>query len=377
MGVSVGAEMPAPFSDDQEELRRYARQWLDERSPLGEVRRIMETDEGFDHTHWSELAELGWLGIAIGEEYGGAGYGFGELAVLAEEMGRSLFPSPFLATVVWGASLVAALGNTEQRSRILEGVVQGNVRLAVAIAEPGGGQESDVETRAAADGGAWTIDGTKSYVLDGHTADILLVLTSTESGAGVFIVEGSDPGISRRRLDVMDLTRPLAEIHMNGARGERLGEGSPEPALAAAQDRAIGILAMEQVGGAQACLDMAVAYSQERHQFGRPIGSFQAIKHMCADMLVLLESARSAAYHLASVVDDDPEETAYAVPVAKSYCSDAYFRIAADTIQVHGGIGFTWEHDAHLFLKRAKASQLLFGDGTAHRRRLSRRIGVG
>lgn len=369
--------MPAPFSDDQEELRRYARQWLDERSPLSEVRRIMETDEGFDPAHWSELAELGWLGIAIDEAYGGAGYGFGELAVLAEEMGRSLYPSPFLATVVWGASLVAALGTTEQRSRILKGMVRGEARLAVAVAEPGRDQKSAVATRAASDGGGWTIDGTKSYVIDGHTADVLLVLASTESGTGVFIVEGSDPGVSRRRLDVIDLTRPLAEIQMSGARGERLGEGSPEAALAAAQDRTVGILAMEQVGGAQACLDMSVAYAQERHQFGRPIGSFQAIKHMCADMLVLLESARSAAYHLASVVDDDPEETAYAVPVAKSYCSEAYFQVAADTIQVHGGIGFTWEHDAHLFLKRAKASQLLFGDGTAYRRRLSRHLGVG
>lgn len=370
--VSV-PDMSASFTEEQEELRRYARQWLDERAPLDEVRRVMETDEGFDGAQWAELADLGWLGMAVDESHGGAGYGFMEQAILAEEMGRSLYPSPFLATVAMGAHLVARLGTAGQKAEILQAIVAGEHRLAVAA---GSCARHDFTARRTADG--WLLSGSARFVLDGHTAHMLIAEAAGDAVSRLFLVDLAANGVSREPLDVMDLTRPQAEIRLSDVGATPLGEGGEEQqALATMMDRAIGVLAMEQVGGAQACLDMSVKYAKDRHQFGRPIGSFQAIKHMCADMLVAVESARSAAYHLAWALDNDPDEVAVAVPLAKSYCGDAYFQAAADTIQIHGGIGFTWEHNAHLYLKRAKSSQLLFGDGASHRSELAERLGVG
>ena len=348
------------------ELRRYVRQWLEERAPLDEVRRIMETPEGYDSAMWKELGELGWLAMAIPEEFGGAGYGFGEVAVLAEEMGRMLFPSPFLGSAVMAATLVESLGSESQKSELLGGIARGERCLAVVRGEQ--------LVSAERDGPGWTLTGTVRFVLDGHAADTLLVSTDH----GVFVVDGEARGVRRERLDVMDLTRPQARLDLTDTPAEPLGDQELDPAAAleAMNYRAVAALAMEQVGGTQACLDMSVAYAKDRHQFGRPIGSFQAIKHMCADMLMGLESARSAAYHLASAIDEDPGEVPLAAPMAKSYCSEAYFRAAADTIQIHGGIGFTWEHSAHLYLKRAKSSQLLFGGGQRHREELARRVSL-
>ncbi len=361
--------MSASFTEDQEELRRYVRRWLDERASIDEVRLIMETDEGYDPELWKEMGELGWLGMAIPEQYGGAGYGFGELAILCEEMGRGLFPSPFLSAVVMAAYLVEALGSDDQKSALLPGIAAGDVRPTVVS-----GTSGSTGIRAGGRNGEWELSGSARFVLDGHTADPLLVIASGEQGPAVFVVDGDAGGVARRRLDVMDLTRPQARIDLDSARGVPLGSGDGaevEKAVEGMKWRAVAALAMEQAGGTQACLDMSVAYAKERHQFGRPIGSFQAIKHMCADMLVAVESARSAAYHLAWAIDHDLDEVPVAVSLAKSYCSDAYFQAAADTIQIHGGIGFTWEHTAHLYLKRAKSSQLLFGDGAHHRSRLA------
>ncbi len=360
------------FTADQEELRRYARQWLDDKAPLTEVRRIMETDTGFDAALWKEMGELGWLGMAVAEEHDGAGYGFTELAVLGEEMGRGLFPSPFLSSVVMSAHLVASLGSETQRSEILPAIVRGDRRLTLAWVEGGEWGVDSFATQAADEDGAWRLTGAKRFVLDGHTADTIVVAASTAEGVALFLVEGDADGLMRTSLTTMDLTRPLADLELTGVRGELLGTGEGSgPALASTIDRAVAFLAMEQVGGAQACLDMSVEYSKNRHQFGRPIGSFQAIKHMCAEMLVEVESARSAAYHLAEAVDADPGEAAIGAALAKAYCSAAYFHAAADTIQIHGGIGFTWEHPAHLYLKRAKSSELLFGDPAEHRERLA------
>lgn len=343
--------MSAPFGEEREELRKYVRGWLDERSPLEVVRRVMETPEGFDGDLWAEMGELGWLGIAIPEQFGGAGAGFEEVAVLAEEMGRTLFPSPFLATTVMAASLIADLGTDEQKSELLNGVAEGRRRLTVA--------EGEIVISGN------TVSGTAPFVLDGHTADTILAV----AGPLVALVEADSDGVTATRLDVMDLTRPLAKVVFDHASAVILGEDAG--AVPAMGVRAVAALTMEQVGGAQTCLEMSVEYAKTRHQFGRPIGTFQAIKHMCADMLVTVESARSAAYHLSAVIDHDPAEVEVAAPLAKSYCSETYYQAAADTIQIHGGIGFTWEHDAHLYLKRAKSSQLLFGDPSVHRRALA------
>jgi alkylation response protein AidB-like acyl-CoA dehydrogenase len=370
--------MSVSFTDDQEELRRYVRQWLDERAPLDEVRRIMESEPGYDAGPWKELGDLGWLGMAISTERGGAGYGFGELAVMGEEMGRTLYPSPFLPTVVMAAPLIAALGTEEQQSELLAAIADGSMTASVALVDAEPGASAVASPTEAGGNAAWSLTGVKSYVINGATADRLLVVAETPAGREVFLVEPGTSGVGVDRLDVMDLTRPQAIVRFDSAPATRLGDGSSDVAAALddAAYRAVAFLSMEQVGGAQACLDMSVAYAKSRYQFGRPIGSFQAIKHMCADMLVAVESAKSAAYHLAGVIGADPEEVAIAAPLAKSFCSEAYFRCAADTIQIHGGIGFTWEHDAHLYLKRAKSSELMFGGPAEHRRRLAGGLGI-
>lgn len=361
------------FTTDQEELRRYARQWLDDKAPLEMVRQTMDTDAGFEPALWKEMGELGWLGIAVPEEHGGAGYGFGEVAVLGEEMGRGLFGSPFLSSVVMGTTLVQALGTPEQVDELVPPLVSGDKRLSVALVDGGGRAADGFDTGVIGGNGGWTITGSKRFVVDGHTADTVLVAASTDAGVVVLMVDGDAAGLTRTRLDTMDLTRPLADLDFDGVPAIQLGEEGPgaAAALGSMLDRAVGYLAMEQVGGARACLDMAVEYAKTRHQFGRAIGSFQAVKHMCAEMLVEVESAKSAAYHLAAALDNDPSEVPVAARLAKSYCSEAFFRCAADTIQIHGGIGFTWEHNAHLYFKRAKSSELMFGDPAEHRRRLA------
>lgn len=358
------------FGSDQQELRRYVRQWLDERAPFDEVRRASETAEGFDRAQWKELGELGWLAMAIPERAGGGGYGFMELAVLGEEMGRSLFPSPFLPTVVMGAHLLTELGD---HGDLLASVAAGDRLVAVVLPEPGSPAVSAIRSS-----GEWALTGSARPVLAGHTADTLLVAATTDSGLHLFELAGDAEGVNRRRLDVMDLTRPLAELSFDQAPARPIeGNGAQiSAALDSMQARAVAFLAMEQVGGAQACLGMSVEYAKHRYQFGRAIGSFQAVKHMCAEMLIIVESAKSAAYHLASVIDGDSVEAGLASAFAKSYCSEAYFRCAADTIQIHGGIGFTWEHNAHLYLKRAKSSSLLFGGAADHRHRLADLLGV-
>jgi alkylation response protein AidB-like acyl-CoA dehydrogenase len=379
--------MDFAFSEEQEMLRETARRFLDDKAPTEVVRSLMETDAGFDERLWEQIAAQGWQAMAIPEEYGGAGFGFLEQAILMEEMGRSLFPSPFLSSVVLGADLVLRSGTEDQRRQLLPGVASGETRLAVAHLEPSGSWDADgIAMVAVRDGDDLVLDGTKSYVLDGHTADALLVLVRTEPGSAgeegmsLVVVPGDADGLTRRRVETMDQTRKQAELVFDGVRVPATAIlGTPGAGWQALQEtlsRAVVALAFEQVGGAQQCLDMAVEYAKVRVQFGRPIGSFQAIKHKCADMLVQVESAKSAAYYAGWAAAEDPEELRIVGPLAKSYCSEAYFHCAAENIQVHGGIGFTWEHDAHLYFKRAKTDELLFGTPAQHRAVLADRIGL-
>jgi alkylation response protein AidB-like acyl-CoA dehydrogenase len=373
--------MDFAFSDEQEELRRLARKWLEEKSPSPVVRRLMEADEGLDPALWKEIASMGWQAMAIPEAEGGAGFGFLEQAVLLEEMGRALFPSPYLSTVVLGADLLLRTGTDQQKQQILPAIAAGELRLAVAFTEPNGRwDQSGVEAAASPQGEGWILNGSKSYVLDGHTADRLIVAARAPEGVSLFLVDGAAAGVTRRRLETMDLTRKLAAVELDRVevgRSDLVGPlgGGWEP-LEAVVTRALVALSLEQVGGAQKCLEMSVEYAKVRHQFGRPIGSFQAIKHKCADMLVQVESARSAAYYADWAVSEENQEVDLVAPLAKSYCSEAYFFCAAENIQIHGGIGFTWEHDAHLYFKRAKSSELLFGDPAYHRSILADRIGL-
>jgi len=369
--------MDFAFSDEQEMLRDMARRFLEEKAPPTVVRSLMETEEGFDPDLWSATAEMGWQGMAIPEEYGGAGFTRLEQGILMEEMGRSLFPAPFLSSIVLGADLILAAGTDEQKKEHLPAVASGERRAALAqVEENGRWDASGIEMVATRDGSDFVLSGTKAFVLDGHTADTLIVVarqggTSGAEGLSLLLVDADAAGVTRRRLETMDMTRKQAEVIFDGVRVPAhrvLGEpGASGDALESTLRRAIIALAFEQVGGAQACLEMATEYAKVRIQFGRPIGSFQAIKHKCADMLVQTESAKSAAYYAGWVAAEDNAELPIVAPLAKSFCSEAFFFCAAENIQVHGGIGFTWEHDAHLYFKRAKTDELLFGTPTYHR----------
>jgi alkylation response protein AidB-like acyl-CoA dehydrogenase len=366
------------FSEEQEELRRYARQWLSERAASKNVRALMETDEGFDRGQWKELAEMGWQAMAIPEAYGGAGFGFLELVVLLEEQGAALLPAPFFSTVVLAANALLSSGSEAQKAAWLPRIASGEIVATVGWTEPNGRWDaSGVEATAVPSGDGWRLHGTKSFVLDGHTADLLILAARTEAGVSFFLVPSGAPGLDRRRLVTMDMTRKQAEVVMDDVPAELLGvDGAGEDLIRQLTRIASVALAAEQVGGAQRCLDMAVDYAKVRHQFGRPIGSFQAIKHKCADMLVLVESAKAAAYYAGWAVGEDNDEVATVAPLAKSYCSEAFFKCAAENIQIHGGIGFTWEHDAHLYFKRAKSSELMFGSPSHHRKLLAEVIGL-
>ena len=375
------------FSEEQQMLRATARRFLDDKVPSEVVRRLMETDTGFDPKLWADIAEQGWQAMAIPEAYGGAGFTFMEQAILMEEMGRSLFPAPFLSSIVLGADLILTAGSEGQKLELLPGVASGERRVAlVHVEESGTWDSSGISMVAKRDGDAFVLDGIKSFVLDGHTADTLLVVVRTtegssdDEGISLLVVDATAPGVSRRRLETMDMTRKQAEIVFSGVRvpeSALLGaEGTGWAALQDTLTRAVVALSFEQVGGAQTCLDMSVEYAKVRVQFGRPIGSFQAIKHKCADMLVDVEAAKSAAYYAGWAVTEDDPEVAIVAPLAKSYCSEAYFHCAAENIQIHGGIGFTWEHDAHLYFKRAKTDELLFGTPAQHRAVLADRLGL-
>ncbi|MEJ5255491.1 MAG: acyl-CoA dehydrogenase family protein [Acidimicrobiales bacterium] len=367
------------FSEEQEELRTIVRQFLEAKSPEAAVREQMETERGFDEAVWKQMAEqLGLQSLIIPEEFGGQGFGYVELIVVLEEMGRYLLCAPYFSTVVLAANTLIHSGDDAAKRDYLPGIASGETIATLAFTEPNGRwDESGIEATATNDGGTWKISGTKSFVLDGHTADLIIVAARTDKGVSLFAVQGAAAGLTRTPLATMDQTRKQAKLEFDGVEGRLIGEeGKGWDVLSTVLDLAAVALAAEQVGGAQKCLDMAVEYAKVRVQFGRPIGSFQAIKHKCADMLLEVESAKSAAYYAGWCASEMNDELPAVASLAKAYCSDAYFHAAAENIQIHGGIGFTWEHPAHLYFKRAKSSELLFGDPTYHRELLAQRIGI-
>ena len=365
------------FSEEQEELRRTIRRFVDEKSPSAEVRRLMETSEGYDEGVWKQMAgELGLQGLAIPEEYGGQGFTFVELGIVLEEMGRALLCAPFFSTVCLAANAILFAGTDSQKAEWLPGIANGQTIATLALAEPGGGwSEASVATQAVADGEGFRLTGSKSLVVDGHIAQLILVAARDGDGVGLFAVQGDADGSTRTQQKPLDHTRKLASLELVEVKGVRLG-GASWPEISKILDRVAVCLSAESVGGAQRCLDMAVDYAKNRYQFGRPIGSFQAIKHKCADMLLEVESAKTAAYYAMWTAAEDDPELRLAAPSAKAYCGEAYFHTASENIQVHGGIGFTWEHDAHLYYRRAKSSELLFGDANYHRDLLADRLGI-
>jgi len=367
------------FDAEQLELGRVLRSFLERRSDEAAVRRLMVTDGGFDEAVWRQLAgELGVLGLAVPEQYGGSGYGLRELGVVFEETGRALLCAPLFATAALAVPTLLASGDASACERYLPSIVAGDTVATVALTEQSGRwDERSVSLPASSADGGWTLTGTKTNVLDGQLAALVLVAARTPGGVSLFAVDGSAPGLTRTALDTMDQTRKQARLDFDGVPAQLVGaQGEGWPAVQRALQQAATLLACEQVGGAQRVLDMSVEYATLRLQFGRPIGSFQAIKHRCADMLVAVESARSVAYHGVWTADADPDELPVAASMAKVYASEAFVRCARDNIQIHGGVGFTWEHPAHLYLKRAVSSELLLGSPAYHRQLLADQIGV-
>jgi len=358
------------FTEEHRALRASVREFLEARSPEAEVRRVADTPDGFDPEVWKQLAEmLGLPGLVVPEELGGSGAGFVELGIVLEEMGRALLPAPFFSTVVLGAGALLLSGDVAAQQAYLPALCEGRLRATLAVAEDAGPWSLDrVQTTARPSGEGWVIDGVKDHVLDGATAHLVLVLARVGEEPALFAVDGSADGLVRTRLDTLDLTRRQARIELAGTPAALVGGlGEGWRVVEQVLDRALASLAAEQAGGARRVLEMAAAYARERVQFGRPIGSFQAIKHRCADMLIDVERADVAAARALWSVDFAPEELPVAARVAKAFCSDAYFDAAAANIAVHGGIGFTWEHPAHLYFRRAKSAQLQFGSPAHHR----------
>jgi alkylation response protein AidB-like acyl-CoA dehydrogenase len=372
------------FSEEQDQLRDAVRKFMEAKSASAEVRRLMETVEGYDENVWKQMAqELGLQSLHIPEAHGGQGFSFVELGIVLEEMGRALLCAPYFATVALAANAIMNAGSDAQQSELLPGIASGETIATLAFTEPNGKWDaSGITMEATGSGDKVTLDGTKMFVIDGHTANVIVVVarqpgTGGEDGISFFTVAGDADGLTRTPLATMDQTRKQAQLEFSGVAAKPLGEpGTGWAALSKTLDQAAVCLSDEMAGGAQQCLDMSVEYAKVRVQFGRPIGSFQAIKHKCADMLLEVESAKSAAYYASWSAAEDNDELPVVASLAKAYCSDAYFHAAAETIQIHGGIGFTWEHDAHLYFKRAKSSEILLGDATYHRELLAQRIGI-
>jgi alkylation response protein AidB-like acyl-CoA dehydrogenase len=367
------------FSEEQEELRRIVRQFLETKSPESEVRRLMETTEGYDAAVWSQMAnELGLQSLIIPEEYGGQGFNYVELTVVLEEMGRALLCAPYFSSVVLAGNTLMHSGDDAAKKEYLPGIASGDTVATLAFTEPSGQwDEAGITMKATKAGDGYTLTGTKMFVLDGHTANLILVAARTEAGVTLFAVDADAAGLTRTPLATMDQTRKQAKLEFADTPARLVGtDGAGWTTMDRVLDLAAVALAAEQVGGAQKVLEMAVEYAKVRVQFGRPIGSFQAIKHKCADMLLEVESAKSAAYYAGWCASELNDELPSVACLAKAYCSEAYFHATAENIQIHGGIGFTWEHPAHLYFKRAKSSELLFGDPTYHRELLAQRIGI-
>src|SRR5580693_7037221 len=366
-------------SAEQEELRASVRRFLADRAPISAVRELMETTEGLDPAVWRQAGEqLGLQGIAIPEEYGGSGFSFAEQAIVLEELGAALYGGPYLASAVLAATALLASPDEDARKAYLPGIASGEVIATLAFTEEDGSWDPDAIRLTAAGGpDGWRLDGRKSFVLDGHTANLVLVVARTGDGLSLFAVPGDASGLTRTALPTLDQTRKLARLDFIAVPATLIGGvGDGAAVLSHVLDIAAIAQAAEQLGGAQRALDMAVAYAKVRHQFGRPIGSFQAIKHRCADLLLEVESLRSAVGYAAAAVAAGSTEVPVLASLLKAYASEVYSHVAGENIQIHGGIGFTWEHDAHLYLKRAKASELFLGDASYHRERLATRIGL-
>ena len=370
------------FSEEQELLRKTARDFLAKHAPMTRVREVMAGPDAHAPEIWRQLADLGFTGLAFDESVGGAGLGMVELCAVAEELGRALTPVPFLPTVIAGIA-VAELGDAAQCARWLAPICTGDAMATLAITEDRGSEDpADIALRATTDGDGFRLDGRKRFVPDAAVADFFVVVARTGTGdsadVGLFAVPRASAGVSVDPMASMDLLRPLAEVTFDGVAvpADALlgGDRHAGPRLARVLDRARVLIAAEGVGGAEVCLEASVAYAKERVQFGKPIGVNQAIKHKCADMLFAVESARSITYYAAWAAAEANDEAPLTAAMAKAFVSDAYRDVSAANIQIHGGVGFTWEYDCHLYFKRAKSDEAWLGSAPQHRERVARML---
>jgi alkylation response protein AidB-like acyl-CoA dehydrogenase len=371
------------FSEEQEMLRQSARQFLETECAMTYVRKMMEDDTGYSEDQWRKMADLGWTGLIFPEQHGGSGLNMVDLVVVLEEMGRVVMPGPFFATVILGGLAIDLCGSEAQKKQYLPRIAAGTLKATLAQVEESGRWDAEgIELAAKKDGAGFSLSGTKLFVHDAHNADLLVVPARTSGrgtqGITLFLVDAKQQGVTTTLLKTMDQTRKLCEVAFSNVKvGKDAVLGAVNdgwPLLDRIVDRAKVALCAEMCGGAQKVLEMSVDYAKVREQFGRPIGSFQAIQHKCANMMVQVESAKSATYYAAWAVANDVAEAHLAACMAKAYCSDAYRYVSAEGIQIHGGIGFTWEHDMHLYFKRAKGSEVTFGDATWNRELVAQEV---
>jgi alkylation response protein AidB-like acyl-CoA dehydrogenase len=349
---------------------------------MDRVREMIEDSRGYTDDLWSKAVEMGWTGLACDADYGGAGLGVVELAVLMEETGRALMPGPLFSTAAVGVSALSVAGSDEQQARLAPKIIDGTLRIALAQLEGAASWGPEgieaTATLGGTGGAAYTLTGAKRFVADGASADLLVVPVLVDGAHTLFLVETNTPGVTIEATAYTDLTRRMATVRLENValRADAvLGSvGGGWPLLERILDRAKVALSAEMCGGMARTLDISVEYAKTREQFGSPIGKFQAIQHKCADMMVLLESSRSATYYAAWAIDNDEPDAHRAACLAKAYCSDAYSRVTAESIQIHGGFGFTWESDCHLYYKRAKASAFAFGDPAFNREEAVREV---
>lgn len=376
--------MEFSFTEEQKMIRDTAQAFLAEVSSSNTIRSAMDTEQGFDPQIWQRICEeMYWQAIHIPEEYGGMGLGYVDLVVMLEQMGRYLLCSPFFSTVCLASNALIVAGTDEQKQQYLTQICEGSLTATLAYTSKNGQWDATaVQGIVTAQGDDYVLNSTYRYVLDGHTAQLLIVAARSEGSEGeqgisLFAIDSDTPGVKRTWLPTMDQTRKQAEIVFDNVRvssSQLMGEeNNAWPQLNKVLQLAAIAIAAEQVGGSQQVLDLTVEYTKERVQFGRPIAGFQAVKHQAADMMLRTEVARSAVYYAACVAEEAlsggllADELGEAASVAKSYCSEGYFKNAGDALQLHGGVGFTWEYDVHLYFKRAKSSELFLGDAAYHR----------
>ncbi|HVA82056.1 MAG TPA: acyl-CoA dehydrogenase family protein [Candidatus Binataceae bacterium] len=369
------------FSEEQEMLRDAAKRFLADNCPTKFVRQMMADATGHDQAFWKKIVELGWPGLLVPENYGGQGGAFLDLTVVIEEAGKALVPGPFFTAALLGVPLVVEGGSEAQKKELLPRMAKGEFIGTLALAEAAGRFDADgVQMKATKSGSDYTISGEKFFVPDAHVANGMAVAVRTsgsgEKGITLLLVPTNAKGVTITQLKTVDMTRRLCHVKFDNVKASGI-LGKPDegwPILSRVLNIATAGLATEMVGTAQKALDMAVDYAKTRVQFGKPIGSFQAVKHKCVDMMVLVENARSLVYYACWTVDTNNDEQKTAVPMAKAYASDMAKNVTSEAIQVHGGIGFTWEHDMHLYHRRALAGEANLGNGPVHRETVARAL---